>query len=274
MLRDELYIKKNETLAFIYKRYRELMYAKKYYDFDDMLLDVVHALDESKTLLANLEERYQYILVDEFQDTNDTQLRLIRLLGSAPVNEGLPNIMIVGDDDQAIYRFQGAEISNILVFPKYFRGHELVVLTKNYRSTQRILDVAREVIEKSEERLETVLPMLEKKLVAARPELGDGHITHMLLPTRTHEHAYVAREVRKLIEEGADPSDIAIIARRHRELEDVARVFVAAGIPIIYERKQNVFEEQHIRVLINMVRFVESLVSGKKVKKIIRLRKY
>lgn len=264
VLKDELYIQKNETLAFIYKRYRELMYAEKYYDFDDMLLDVVHALDGSKTLLANLEERYQYILVDEFQDTNDAQLRLIRLLGSAPVNEGLPNIMIVGDDDQAIYRFQGAEISNILDFPKYFRGHELVVLTKNYRSTQRILDVAREVIEKSEERLETVLPMLEKKLVSARPELGDGHITHMLLPTRTHEHAYIAKEVRKLIADGADPSDIAIIARRHRELEDVARIFVAAGIPIIYERKQNVFEEEHIRVLITMVRFVDSLVSGKK----------
>lgn len=264
VLKDALYFGKMETLALIYKRYRECMYEAKYYDFDDMLLDVLHALSESPSLLSSLEERYQYILVDEFQDTNDAQLRLIRLLGSAPVNEGLPNIMIVGDDDQAIYRFQGAEISNILDFPKYFRGHTLVVLTKNYRSTQHILDVAREVIEKSEERLEKVLPTLEKKLVASRPELGDGHILHALLPTRTHEHAYIAREVKRLITEGTDPKEIAIIARRHRELEDIARVMVVAGIPITYERKQNVFEEPHIRMLISMAKFIVSLVrSGK-----------
>jgi DNA helicase-2/ATP-dependent DNA helicase PcrA len=264
VLKDALYIEKMRTLALVYRRYRESMYAQKYYDFDDMLLDVVHALIETPSLLSSLEERYQYILVDEFQDTNDAQLRLIRLMGSAPVNEGLPNIMIVGDDDQAIYRFQGAEISNILDFPKHFRGHALVVLTKNYRSTQQILDVAREVIEKSEERLEKVLPTLEKKLVSSRPELGDGHIVHALLPTRTHEHAYIAREVKRLIAEGAEPSEIAIIARRHRELEDIARVMVAAGIPITYERKQNVFEEPHIRMLITMAHFVASLVrSGK-----------
>jgi DNA helicase-2/ATP-dependent DNA helicase PcrA len=265
VLKDALYIGKMQTLAQIYKQYRERMYEQKYYDFDDMLLDVVEALSERPSLLSSLEERYQYILVDEFQDTNDAQLRLIRLLGSAPVNEGLPNIMIVGDDDQAIYRFQGAEISNILDFPKHFRGHALVVLTKNYRSTQHILDVAREVIEKSEERLEKVLPMLEKKLISSRPELGAGHILHALLPTRTHEHAYIASEVKRLIASGADPREIAIIARRHRELEDIARVMVAAGIPITYERKQNVFEEPHIRMLISMAQFVASLVrSGKK----------
>jgi len=107
VLKDALYAGKMQTLAHVYKQYRDRMKSQKYYDFDDMLLDVVQALSETPSLLSSLEERYQYILVDEFQDTNDAQLRLIRLLGSAPVNEGLPNIMIVGDDDQAIYRFSG-----------------------------------------------------------------------------------------------------------------------------------------------------------------------
>ena len=260
VLKDALYVEKMEALMYVYRRYRELMYRERYYDFDDMLLGVVQELSVNKSLLSELEERYQYILVDEFQDTNDAQLRLVRLLGSAEVNEGKPNIMIVGDDDQAIYRFQGAEISNIRDFPKQFREHVLVVLTKNYRSTQDILDVAREVIEKSDERLEAVIPTLEKKLIASRPELGRGNIVHMVLPTRTHEYAYMAREIHDLIDQGRDPGEIAIITRKHKELEDIARVLVASGIPINYERKQNVLEEPHVKMLIAMGRFVASLM--------------
>jgi DNA helicase II / ATP-dependent DNA helicase PcrA len=258
--KDTIYLEKLADLATIYKRYREILYTTKYYDFDDMLLDVVEELSHNPVLLAELEERYQYIMVDEFQDTNDAQLRLVRFLGSAPVNEGKPNIMIVGDDDQAIFRFQGAEISNILDFPKYFAAHELVVLTKNYRSTQQILDVAREVIEKSEERLEKVIPKLEKKLIASRTELGHGNIVHMMLPTRLHEHAYIMQEITRLIADGHDPSEIAVITRKHAALEDLARTLVRAGIPINYERKQNVLEEPHVRLLVTMARFVASLV--------------
>lgn len=264
VLKDALYIEKMESLARIYAAYRALMHKEKYYDFDDMLLDVVEMLEREPVLLSELEERYQYILVDEFQDTNDAQLSLVRLMGSAPVNERMPNIMVVGDDDQAIYRFQGAEISNIRDFPKSYRDHALVVLTKNYRSTQQILDVAREVIEKSEERLESVLPTLEKKLVASRPELGEGRIVHAHLPTRSHEYAYLAREIGRLIKEGRDPESIAIIARRHRELEEIARVLVATNIPITYERKQNVFEEAHVRILVLLSRFIDTLISAGK----------
>ncbi len=258
--KDTLYIQKLTDLATLYRRYREILFSARYYDFDDMLLDVVEELGQNPLLLAELEERYQYIMVDEFQDTNDAQLRLVRYLGSADVNEGRPNIMIVGDDDQAIFRFQGAEISNILDFPKYFTSHELVVLTKNYRSTQDILDVAREVIEKSNERLEKVIPKLEKKLVASRPDLKEGNIVHMMLPTRLHEHAYIMEEITRLIAQGHDPSEIAVITRKHAALEDLARTLVRAGIPINYERKQNVLEEPHVRLLVTMARFISSLV--------------
>ena len=258
--KDEEYLPKMKALADVYKAYQVAMHRAKLFDFDDMLLDVLEVLESRPALSALLEERYQYILVDEFQDTNDAQLRLVRLLGSNPVHEGKPNIMIVGDDDQAIYRFQGAEISNIRDFPKMYRKHELIVLTKNYRSTQHILDVAREVIEKSEERLEKVIPTLEKKLVAMNTALGDGHIIHHTLSTPAHEYAYMAKEIGRRITEGTDPREIAVITRRHRELEEIARVLVSANIPIVYERKQNVFEEPHIRAILLIARFVTSLM--------------
>jgi len=259
-LKDMQYLPKMKSLAEIYRAYQKSMRHNKLFDFDDMLLDVLDALESRTAFRSALEERYHYILVDEFQDTNDAQLRLVRLLGRNPVHEGNPNIMIVGDDDQAIYRFQGAEISNIRDFPNSYRTPKLVVLTKNYRSTQHILDVAREVIQKSEERLETAMPELEKKLVSMNTELGNGHIIHQTLSTPTHEYAYMAKEIARLITEGKDPREIAVITRRHRELEEIARVLVSANIPIAYERKQNVFEEPHIRSLLLMARFVVSLM--------------
>jgi DNA helicase-2/ATP-dependent DNA helicase PcrA len=260
VFKDFEYLPKMRALADVYKAYQGAMHRAKLFDFDDMLLDVLEVLTSRPGLSSLLEERYQYVLVDEFQDTNDAQLKLVRLLGASPVHEGKPNIMIVGDDDQAIYRFQGAEISNIRDFPKMYAKHELVVLTKNYRSTQPILDVAREVIEKSEERLEKLIPTLEKKLVSMNPALGEGHIVHQTLSTPAHEYAYMAKEIGKLIDDGADPREIAIITRRHRELEEIARVLVSANIPIVYERKQNVFEEPHIRAILLLARFITSLM--------------
>jgi DNA helicase-2/ATP-dependent DNA helicase PcrA len=259
VLRDALAAEKLRSLARVYAEYQTQMRKARLFDFDDMLLNVLEAIGRHPSLRTLLQERFQYVLVDEFQDTNDAQLELVRALGSDPVHEGKPNIMIVGDDDQAIYRFQGAEISNIIDFPKQYAAHELVVLSENYRSTQEILDVAREVIVKGEERLERAIPALEKRLVASRKGLS-GRIRHASLPSRTHEHAYIAREVQHEIEDGSDPSSIAIITRRHRELEDIAKVLVAANVPITYERRQNVFDEPHIRFLVRLARFLDSII--------------
>src|SRR5690606_2374825 len=97
-------------------------------------------------LRYNLQEQYQYILVDEFQDTNGAQLRILFSLTDNELYEGRPNILIVGDDDQAIYSFQGAEMSNILTFQKQFKDPTIIALTDNYRSTAPILSTARQVI--------------------------------------------------------------------------------------------------------------------------------
>ena len=90
------------------------MQSAKLYDFDDMISQVVHAIEQNPSLQAELQEKYQYIMVDEFQDTNHAQMRILHALANNPANEGNPNLMVVGDDDQAIYSFQGADIGNIL----------------------------------------------------------------------------------------------------------------------------------------------------------------
>ena len=146
MLKDVQRLPKMRALADVYRQYRHDLHAAGYFDFDDMLLDVLEALSSQAELRYALQEQYQYVLVDEFQDTNDAQMRLINYVTDAPVYEGRPNIMAVGDDDQAIYKFQGAKIANIQQFREHYQDVTQIVLVKNYRSGQAILDLARHVI--------------------------------------------------------------------------------------------------------------------------------
>ena len=129
-------------------KYEELLRETGRYDYEDMILVVLKALEEEDWLLAGLQERYQYILVDEFQDTNGAQYRLLELLTTPRSPEDNPNFFVVGDDDQAIYRFQGANLQNILSFHKRFPSAPVIVLTTSYRCTQAILDAAGSLIEK------------------------------------------------------------------------------------------------------------------------------
>lgn len=252
------------SLAAVYERYQKDMRTAGYYDFDDMILDVIHSLEENASLRYELQERYQYILVDEFQDTNDGQMRLIRLLTDASVHEGRPNIMVVGDDDQAVYKFQGAEISNILSFRDMFHDTALITMTENYRSTQEVLDLARHVILKGEERLENKIPEIVKELSAGNKNLAGGAIVRKIFPTRTHEFWFIASEIRRLLDSGVSGKDIAVIGRKHKNLEALTPFLMLENIPVNYERRQNVFEEPHIRELILLSRFIASLVRKNK----------
>ncbi len=121
--------RKMHALANVYQELVDVMSAQGLYDFDDMVMEAVHAMERNDELRFNLQERYQYVLVDEFQDTNKAQLRMLAALGDNPVHEGRPNIMAVGDDDQAIYSFQGAEVSNMAQFSKLFKEPAVVSLT-------------------------------------------------------------------------------------------------------------------------------------------------
>jgi DNA helicase II / ATP-dependent DNA helicase PcrA len=259
IFKDYVSIEKLYAVYDIYSQYRKIMHEKSYYDFDDMILDCLRVLENNPSLKYEIQEQYQYILVDEFQDTNEAQMRILRIIADAQVNEGKPNIMAVGDDDQAVYKFQGAELSNILNFKKTFNDVQIVTMTENYRSTQDILDVASHIIRKGEERLEKLLPEIEKELIASNAKISKGVIKRKEFQTIAHEYHYISREIKNLIDGGQKPEEIAVIARKHSQLEKMVPYFQSVKVPIRYEREQNVFKEPHIAQLILISRFLVSL---------------
>ncbi|HVS80030.1 MAG TPA: ATP-dependent DNA helicase [Candidatus Paceibacterota bacterium] len=264
ILKDLANMEKMESLADIYEKYRVRMYEAGAYDFDDMILEVIQAVESDAGLRAELQEQYQFVLVDEFQDTNDAQMRLLRGLLDAEVNEGRPNIMVVGDDDQAIYKFQGAELSNILNFRSQYKEPKIVTMAHNYRSTQVILDIAKLVIERGEERLENILPEVEKDLVAANDQIAKGDIRSKTFPTIGHEYRFIAKEIRRLLDAGEEANNIAVIARKHAFLEGLVPYLNDARVPIRYERQSDVLKEPHVRELIVMARFATSLMKNER----------
>ncbi|HVY54629.1 MAG TPA: ATP-dependent DNA helicase, partial [Thermodesulfobacteriota bacterium] len=250
---------KLRALADLYSRYRARMYEKRYYDYDDMILRVIETVGKNIVLARELRERYEFILVDEFQDTNGAQMKLLSLVAGESKNGRGPNVMAVGDDDQAIYKFQGAEISNILGFPETYPDAKVITITSNYRSTPDVLEVAGYVISAAENRLVSHITYLDKNIEAANRDILPGEITSRSFPSRLHEYRWTAREIKRLIDEGKSPDDIAVIARHHSDLIDIAGQLNAEGVPVRYERSNDVLKEEHVRQLIQMSRFVSTL---------------
>ncbi len=241
------------SLANIYREYQKKLSEKGYYDFADMLLDTVKILQNFPELRYTLQEKYLYVLVDEFQDTNGVQMTLLDQILDADVNEGRPNILAVGDDDQAIFKFQGANIQNILGFHKKYREPELIVLDKNYRSSQKILDFVRPIILQGEERLESILPEITKELKAAKESHEETTITEKVFTEKIQELVWIAQEVQNT---NKPLNEIAVIGRKHKDLEDLAKVLDYFNIPVNYERRKNLLEQPHLKEIIKILEFI------------------
>ncbi len=164
-LKADLNHKKYRSLARIYQKYQEGLHQSGLFDFEDMLLEVLKAFERHKELRYNYQEQFLYILVDEFQDTSGVQTKLIDMLIDTELTNNRPNLMVVGDDDQSIFKFQGASLSNILNFRQKYPTCQIITLTKNYRSKQTILDFASHFINNCEQRL-TDLPEINKILIS------------------------------------------------------------------------------------------------------------
>ena len=250
---------KLRATAPIYDRYLAEMRQAELFDYDDMILNVVQAIEQHSDLRFNLQERYQYIMVDEFQDTNLAQLRILFNLTDTPHGDA-PNIMAVGDDDQAIYSFQGADVGNIHRFRKQYPNHASVVLTDNYRSSQAILDRAREIITQASGRLETSM-YIDKHLLA-HADGTSGQVTLSSLPSRQEELAWIAESIQKNITDGIKPSEIAVIARRHSDLIALLPYLNHAGIAVNYERRDNVLDDERVQLLELMARICVDIAAG------------
>ncbi|MGK2896643.1 MAG: ATP-dependent DNA helicase [Candidatus Saccharimonadales bacterium] len=251
---------KLRALSYVYFQYLTRMQEQQLYDFDDMVLRTVHAMEVFDDLRFNLQEQYQYIMVDEFQDTNLAQARILKNLTQNSLVSSEPNIMVVGDDDQAIYSFQGAEISNILQFRDQFETVKIIPLTDNYRSAASILKHARTVITQGTERLETILPDLDKTLAP--------HATPKNVSVALHEHAnihseraWIAHAIAEDIKKGVKPGDITVIARHHKELVSLLPYLEEQGVTVNYERQENILDNEVIEHLLLLVTIVHNLAT-------------
>ncbi len=256
---EELY-EKWEALANIYEQYNLEMNKRGYYDFDDMIFVTGRALKKDIELRAEIAEQYQYIMIDEFQDTSEAQFNLIKEITNFENNNKDPNILAVGDDDQSIFKFQGAELDNITKFKKIFPQTKIITLDKNYRSTQNILDGARNLIKKISDRLEVRYPEeIKKDIRASNKELikkYKGDIIEKNFKNDLQEKDYIAKEIQKLIEKGVKAEEITIIARNHKDLRDFSDILNNYQINHKYEKKENVFEKEPIREILTILDFV------------------
>lgn len=262
ILKAHTALEKLRALLPIYSTYLQILQTAGFYDYDDMIMGLVHVLETQDDVLFDLQEQYQYFMVDEFQDTNLAQMRILDNLTNNPVNEGAPNVLVVGDDDQAIYSFQGAEVGNIFTFHEHYPQAKLIPLTDNYRSAPIILEASRQVITQSDERLEAQIATLNKALVPQRNH-PDSHAETITLSSLGAERQWIAQSVRRDLDQGIAPQEIAILARRNSDLEALVPFLHEQGIAVSYDRRENVLENEVIVQLEQLARLVSALANGK-----------
>jgi DNA helicase-2/ATP-dependent DNA helicase PcrA len=246
---------KLRAVSAIYQQYLTHMQEAALYDFDDMILNVVHTIERTPDLKYNLQEKHQYIMVDEFQDTNMAQMRILHNLTDSPVNEGMPNVLVVGDDDQAIYSFQGADIGNIVGFRDVYPLARIVTLIDNYRSAETILAHSRQVITQGSDRLEKRIAGLDKTLVPHAP--ADGSSVDLIeTATVSDERSWVVSDIKRKLQQGIAADSIAILGRKHNEIIELLPYLADADINVNYERRDNVLELDvivHIELVSNII---------------------
>ncbi len=244
-INTEKHIIRNKELAIVYREYQKALRISRFYDYSDMIMRAMLGLDRNKDLLLTLQEQYLYILVDEHQDTNSAQNRILELLANYHKD---PNLFIVGDEKQAIFRFQGASIENFLYFKNLYQNIKLIELKLNYRSTQTILNAAYDLNESGSQ-------LMAK---AGRPE---SLIQFWAFSTLEAEQYFVAKKIKELIKQDTSPNQIAIIYRENRDVVPMARMFEKLGIPFVIESDQNVFDDEDIKKLLVILRAVQKFGS-------------
>jgi len=250
--------KKQDELSRAYFKYNQIKIRDNFSDFGDLITNTIKLFRERPNILKQIQDKFKYVLIDEFQDTNFAQNQLAILL--AGKNE---NITAVGDDDQSIYRFRGAAVSNIVQFRKFFPKTRIIVLTKNYRSTQEILDRAYDLIQHNNpDRLE-VVEGINKKLVASNKQLvaSKNNIEFFHTGNVGDEAVRVVEEISKLTNPSYklratsyNFSDIAILVRANNHADPFIRELERQGIPNQFLGPSNLFEKEEILDLISYLK--------------------
>jgi DNA helicase-2/ATP-dependent DNA helicase PcrA len=248
---EEMILRHNE-LALFYKKYEELKKEKNRMDFGDLIMVPYFLMKENASVLLKYRERFKYILIDEFQDTNFAQFELINLIAG-----GDGNITVVGDDDQMIYRFRGAAISNIMGFRERYSAAKVVVLKNNYRSTQEILDAAYKLIQNNTDRLETRLG-IEKHLESRYKKSHKVEpLTVRMFQSHSEEADFAADEIERLHKAGYyEYSDMAILLRSRNDARIFLKTLERRGIPYCFTGDEGLFSKKEVLFMINFCRML------------------
>ena len=226
----------------VYYKYNERLIASAAVDFDDLLLMPVRLFEHNKEILEHYQERYKYILIDEYQDTNPVQYKLSKLLASK-----YKNIFVVGDMNQSIYAFRQADYHNIVNFEKDYANAKTIKLEHNYRSTNNILNAANDVISHNKER----------KDLRLYSDKGDGpKITYLRSYDEKHEISLVIDEINKLYLDGYEPKDIAILYRTNAQSRAIEEVFASKGIPYKIYGSYYFYNRKEIKDLISYLKLI------------------
>lgn len=248
-------LKLYQEIAQIYEDYENYLEKNNLVDFDDLLLLPYKILKNNESLAKQISQKYQYIMVDEYQDTNELQYRLLRLLCSSH-----NNLCVVGDDDQSIYGWRGATIKNILNFSDHFENSLVIKLEDNYRSTDTILNHANQLIEHNRDRL-------GKKLIGTRTK-GDS-IRIYESNDENDETRKIVEDIKKLIDSGENPKNIAILFRVNALSRSLEEGFNKAGLHYKLVGGMKFYERSEIKDLIAYFRILTNLNDNFSIKRII-----
>ena len=249
-------IPKQQEFIHIYELYQQELKDRSLYDYEDMILFVLRAFRDNPDLILNYQEKYQYILVDEYQDTNSSQNHLLELLGSYYEN---PNIFVVGDDDQSIYRFQGASVENIYHFYQKYHPQK-IVLKNNYRSHKLILDSSASVIGHNKNRIANLITDIDKTLISTAAYDPDP-INLAILNSNIEEDYFIAKKISDLIKSGENPHEIAILYRKNRDSEELVKMLSALNINFFLASDSDILKSPVIIQLIRLLEFINDLNS-------------
>lgn len=253
-LKDRIANKKLVSIARVMAEYDAYLNENGLYDFDDMIEEAVKALKNDDGFRLTLEEKYQFIMLDEFQDTNPSQLAIVEAL----TDYEKPMVMAVGDDDQAIYEFQGALSSNLQDFQKHYNA-EVIPLTENYRSTGEILEFASQIIRQAPDRF------ADKTLIAHKPTPEPSQIRRVEFNSSDAEYGFVADEIARLVKSGVSQSEIAVISYKRKYFEPLLPYLKAhPELKIAYEKRDDLFEDEKMHQIFAIARQVYEMAYGKK----------
>lgn len=248
-----------QTIANIYRKYEHKLLINNSVDFDDLLVLPIILFKTYPDVLKGYQEKFKYILIDEYQDTNQAQYILTKMLSAR-----YQNICVVGDDSQSIYSWRGANYQNILNFEKDFKDAKTILLEQNYRSTQNILNAANDVIRNNK--------MKKEKNLWTENEPGDK-IKYHRAENEKDEAEYVVKQIYKLLNENVDPSDIAVLYRTNAQSRNIEEVLLKENIPYKIIGSFNFYNRKEIKNLISYLRLIYNTYDDASLERIINVPK-